>query len=206
MEHQQALDRDRELDRSGPVPGDPERQVVGLHPEVWIGRRTDYDGERANGGWVSVARREPEVLADVRAIIGRTPADLGDAWGMFEARGFGMWQPTGQERLSTVMAIARRIVEFGPPYSALVAAVGPDSLAIQGDRYQVSYIGAWPSLRDFVSQVAIDSGWYERLAELPGSMRAFVTVDFDALMQQAAADLTIVPHPEGIWVFDPRVW
>lgn len=206
MEHQELLEH-------GPVAkiesvglDEPEQPAGHIHPEVWIGTRSDYEGERRHGGWIDVARREPEVLADIRVVVDGTPGDLGQAWGMFDARGFGYWQPTGEDRLATVMAAARHIVQFGLPYSALVAAVGPDSLAVQSDRYQLSYVGDWPSLREFANQVATDSGWYERLSELPRGMQPYVSIDLDGLMEEAERQLTVIEHNDGVWVFDPRVW
>ena len=186
---------------------DQPESPTGLRPEAWVGTAADYAAGQRYGAWIGMARPEPDVIADVKAVLEHTPDALGATWGMFAARGFGYWTPSPIDSLRAVNRAARNIAELGLPYSALVAAVGPDSLAISPDRYRHSFVGEFASRRAFAEQVAADSGWYDRLRDLPRTMQGFVHIDVDALIGEAERELTIVDiHEGGIWVYDPRVW
>jgi hypothetical protein len=187
---------------------EPIAELDGQEPSlaIWIGSQADYQGERQHGGWVDARQPTRQVLHDIRDIIDRTPNGLQQQWGIHELRGFGAWHPVESDGLPIVLQVARGIQCFGAPYSGLVAAVGADARAAELHRFPQSYLGDWPSLLAFVEQVATDSGWHQHLARLPASMRDFVRLDYRKLAREAKHELTIVDHPDGIWVYDPRRW
>jgi hypothetical protein len=175
-------------------------------PEIWVGTADDYAGGREHGGWVDASRLVPEVMRSIATLIDRTPNGLGKRWAVHEVRNFGVWQPSGKDRLRDFMTVGQGIRIFGPPYSGLVSAVGVDSTAARFDRFRQSYLGSWPGLPEFTEQVVADSGWYEALDELPRTLRPFVMLDTKRLQREIRRDLTVVEHPAGIWVYDPRIW
>jgi antirestriction protein len=203
MNHEQTVDR-----RAPPRGDQPElvEQDRALHPEIWVGAVADYEGERRYGAWLDATQDETELTAGIREVLERTPDPGGQEWGIFDTRGFGYWQPDRKYGLPTVVQVALGIVEHGLPYSALVQAVGAESLGARPDRFDGSFLGDWPSMKHFAEQVAAESGWYEHVSRLPENMRPYVRLDTARLARDARRDLTVVERPDGVWVFDPRVW
>lgn len=175
-------------------------------PEVWIGTADDYAGTREYGGWIDAGRPVRDVMRDIGQIIDRTPDAMARRWSVHAVRNFGIWQPSDRDGLRDVITVAQGIRLYGPPYSGLVAAVGPDSPAARFERFAQSYLGAWSSVADFAEQVVSECGWRESLASLPKTLQDFVSIDMKKLVREIRRDLTVVDHPDGIWVYDPRLW
>ncbi|WP_375477502.1 antirestriction protein ArdA [uncultured Jatrophihabitans sp.] len=175
-------------------------------PEIWVGSLEDYTDGQRYGAWLDAGQRTPDIVAQIRAIVDRTPDALGKRWRVCDLRGFGGWQPAEHEGLRQVLDVARGIAIHGQAYGALAARLGADSNAVRLDNYPKSYIGGWPSLTDFVATVARESGWYEQLDRLPTGVRPYVRFDLDALAAAAQQELTVIDHPDGVWVYDPRLW
>lgn len=189
---------DQEINEAGPAPP----QVS----EMWIGTSEDYATDRRFGDWIDATQRPREVVTAIRGVIDRTPDGLGRHWNICELRGFGGWQPAEYEGLPTVLEVARGVAIHGPAYGALAARLGADSIALRADKYPLSYLGEWASLRDFAETVARESGWTEQLARPPHSMQPYVHFDLPRLMREAKAELTVIEHERGVWVYDPRRW
>jgi hypothetical protein len=177
-----------------------------LHPEIWVGAAADYDGERRYGAWLDAAQDEKDLTASIGLVLERTPDPerRSGASSMFAASVIG--DQTASPVLPTVVQIALGVVEHGLPYSALVQAVGAESLGARPDRFNLSFLGGWPSMEHFAEQVAAESGWYEHLSRLPKTMHHYVRLDLGRWPARARRDLTVVDHPDGVWVFDPRMW
>ncbi|PZS28283.1 MAG: hypothetical protein DLM58_17285 [Pseudonocardiales bacterium] len=203
MNHEQIDERQLVSDPDGSELGE---QEATLRPEIWVGAAADYEGERRYGAWLDAAQDEKALTAGIGVVLERTPNPGGQEWGIFDLRGFGYWQPDRTYSLPTVVQIALGIVQHGLPYSALVQAVGAESLGARPDRFNQSFLGGWPSMEHFAEQVAAESGWYAHVARLPQTMRPYVQLDLTRLARDARRELTVVDHPDGVWVFDPRVW
>jgi len=175
-------------------------------PEIWIGTADDYNAERQFGGWVAAGQLPEDLNADIRRVVDRTPPDLSADWAVHELRGFGLWEPGGNDDLEAINKVARGILQHGLAYAGLVAAVGADSIAAEPARFHSSYVGEWPSTTAFATDFVHESGWMARLQRLPESMQPFIMVDLERLIEVAQRDLTVVEHLDGIWVFDPRRW
>jgi hypothetical protein len=175
-------------------------------PQVWIGTRLDWSGDRRYGDWVDAAQPLPQLWGDVRRIVERTPRSHGPRWGIYDMRGYGGWIPEESPSLANAAMVARGVVAHGAPYVALVELVGVDTLTAQPERFELSYVGSWPNEQAFIDSFLRDSGWQERMDRLPATMRPFVTLDVRRLMQEARRELTFIPHDEGLWIFDPRRW
>jgi hypothetical protein len=188
-----------------PTTATRERELV-LHPHIWVGPRADYEAERRYGAWIDAAQPEPDVSVAINNVLDQTPDGLSVEWGIYDVRDFGRWLPAPEDALTDVLRVARGIVEHGAPYGALAAVVGADSLAAQPERFAQSFLGSWPSMEAFVTQVAVESGWHEYLKRLPSSMRPYIGIDVASLAAAAAQELTVVNHDAGVWVYDPRVW
>jgi hypothetical protein len=175
-------------------------------PGAWIGSHDDYEADQQFGGWVDLSQRPREVMLAVRDIIDRSPGDLSREWDICATRGLGGWVPTGNDGLPTAISIARGVMRFGEHYGGLASALGADSPALSYERYDISYLGSWATPRAFVEQVVADSGWHNAMQRLPRSMQPYLLIDYRALIRDAKRELTFVDHPEGVWVYDPRVW
>lgn len=65
-------------------------------------------------------------------------------------------------------------------------------------------LGAWPSVADFVSEMAHDVGIEAQLNSLPASIRPYIQVDYERLTADVLGELFVVQEADSVRVYSPR--
>jgi antirestriction protein len=182
----------------------PELQPV--VPRIYVASLSDYNAGRLVGRWLPAAADLEELHEGVQTMLASSPEPGAEEFAIHDYEGFGDYRLDEYESLETVAALARGIAEHGLAFAALAAHVGGPYLAEEPRRFSESYLGAWQSLPEFVEQMTDESGWASYLEGLPGCMQPYVHIDFEQLAHDVQLELAVMPHADGVWVFDPRTW
>jgi antirestriction protein len=202
---QENHEMEQELSRSELVEElDSLERVDEAPPRIYVASLSDYNAGRLHGAWLDAGRSAVELQTDIDAMLTASP-DLGaEEWAIHDYEGFGAARIDENESVKTVSALAQGIAEHGPAFAALAGHVRTDSLAAEPERFEQSFLGEWSSLEAFVEEMAADFGLEQELDKLPGSVRAYVNVDYASLARDVEADLIVIEHARGVWVFDPN--
>jgi antirestriction protein len=191
---------------AGPTDTDTKPETAPLAPRIYVASLSDYNAGRLHGGWLDPTRDFEDVQADVHAMLTASPEPGAEEVAIHDYEGFGGWRVDEYERLETVAAVARGIAEHGQVYGALAGLIGAETLVEEPERFRQSWLGSWASLDDFVTEMARDMGWEEELEQLPPSLQPYVQIDYGQLARDVQLELTVIEQPDGVAVFDPRLW
>jgi antirestriction protein len=196
---------EQNLSQPEPVEGlDSPEQAVETTPRIYVASVSDYNAGRLHGAWLDAGRSAVELQTDIDTMLTESPEPGAEEWAIHDHEGFGTARIDENESVNTLSALAQGIAEHGPAFAALASHVGTDSLAAEPERFEQSFLGEWSSLEAFVEEMAADFGLEQELDKLPGSVRAYVNVDYASLARDVEGDLIVVQHARGVWVFDPN--
>ena len=184
---------------------EPELQHEQLHRtqlRIYVASLSDYNDGRLHGRWID-ADQEPEAIAaSIDDMLHDSPLAGAEEWAIHDYEGFGVFQLSEYEDLSTVSRIANGIGEHGPAFAHWANVVGTeDDEAL--DDFGDHYLGAWESLEDYARDLLEDLGVdSEQIG--PAWLRPYVRIDYEQLAADLSTDLEIAEDASGVHLFTSR--
>jgi antirestriction protein len=177
-------------------------------PRIYVASLSDYNAGRLHGAWIDAAQDVDELHDGVRAMLAASPEPGAEEFAIHDYEGFGPLGLSEFTSLETVSRIAKGIAEHGLGFAAWAANVGADDVETL-ERFQDVYLGVWPSLEDYATDLFADLG-YDDLVDtlIPAWLRPYVEIDVDGFARdlQLSGDVTVVEKPDGgVWIFDGRL-
>ncbi|MEY1676116.1 antirestriction protein ArdA [Gordonia sp. ABKF26] len=180
----------------------PEHDRLHDPPRIYVASLADYVDGRLHGTWLDAAREPDAVAADIQKMLARSPVPGAEEFAIHDFENFGYLRLGEYDQLDWVCAVARGIAEHGPAFSAWADVMDGnlDGLA----HFTDNYLGDYPTLRDYATELLDDYGLDELLDRVvPESLRGYVKVDIDGYARdlELSGSVATYPHESGVWVF-----
>jgi antirestriction protein len=182
-------------------------EAAPAQPRIWVASLADYNNGTLHGAWIDATRDEPELQADIDAMLAASPltAETGEPaeeWVIHDYDGFGRLRIDEHENLRWISRVGKGIAEHGLAFAAYADVMEEEGL-LAG--FEDDYLGHYDDLHSYIEQLINDAG-YDRILDenLPASIRPYVKIDITATANDLlrGGDLHAIPAPDGgVWIF-----
>lgn len=169
-------------------------------PSVYVASLTDYNSGRLHGIWIDASQDANTINAAIDEMLARSPEPAAEEWAIHDHEGFAPWQPSEHEPIETIAKVAAGITEHGPAYAHLAAEIGTIDDVL--DNFDEVYLGHWPSLTDYATEVLDDLIDLDRIG--PDWISPYPRLDADAYARDLATELHVSNAADGgVHLFHP---
>lgn len=171
-------------------------------PRIYAASLADYNNGNLHGRWIDANQDPDDLHVAIADMLSTSKIPGAEEWAIHDYEGFGSFRLSEYESIETVARIARGIADHGTVFAHWVDHVGTtdtDSL----DHFDEHYLGTWDSLSDYAEQLLDDLG-VDLDHLVPGWLSPYVTIDYEQLGHDMAADLYVSEDGSETHVFEPR--
>jgi antirestriction protein len=167
-------------------------------PRIYVACLASYNAGRLFGAWIRADQEPDELLAEIAAMLARSPLPGAEEWAIHDQEGFDPVRLSEHEAIDTISRLATGIARHGPAFAHWAACAGTSTEALAS--FHQHYMGHWPSVEAFVEALLHDLG--ADLARLvPRWLQPYVRLDCSDFARDLASEIHIADGAHGIHVF-----
>lgn len=120
-------------------------------PKIYVACLSSYNNSHLYGEWVNCDRDSDEIMADIKAMLSRSPMNKIEAceeWAIHSYEGFKSLTISEHEGIDRVVELAAAIEEHGEAFAAYVECFGDTEI----DKFEERYRGSYENKRAFTEE------------------------------------------------------
>jgi antirestriction protein len=153
-------------------------------PRIYVACLSSYVNGFLHGQWIDVDRDSDEIMADIKAMLSRSPMSKIQAceeWAIHCYEGFQGISIDEHESIDRVVEIAQNIEEHGEAFAAYLEHYNLEDI----DDFEERYQGCYKSKQDFAEEYYDDAGMTDQI-EKAGLKSCYV--DFEMIARDMFID------------------
>jgi antirestriction protein len=111
-------------------------------PRIYVACLSSYNDSHLHGEWIDVDRDSDEIMADIKAMLSRSPMnkiDVCEEWAIHDYEGFKGLKISEHEGIDRVVELAQKLKEHGEAFAAYLDHYNVEDIKDFEDRYHGSY-------------------------------------------------------------------
>jgi antirestriction protein len=174
-----------------------------LNPRIYAASLADYNNGILHGTWIDATQDAPTLRTQVDAMLAKSPTGFAEEFAVHDYEGFGEYRVGEYDSLNLISRIAHGIHDHGPAFAAWASHCEHDPDAL--DRFEDAYLGDWSNAEAYADDLLESTGLQDIIdRHIPDDLQPYVKIDVEAFAHdlELGGDITVVPHDDGVWIFD----